>query len=238
MTRLRRALRSAREATTGMTLVELTVTVALMSTVMAIVSGGIVMAMRLMGSNSLRLEEIAENRVAIEAMTKTLRTAVQPRLLGSSSEDAAFIQGDNSRVTFYAALSSLVEPTSAELTRSGPVRISYALSGGALTETYQLPDAHLPSDHDFTYCTPGATGCEVRTRVLATHVVDPHLFTYYSESGGTLGVPLSTAGLEAVDSIDMVLASQTGSDETSTVTSRVSLVNSGSGPTASPTASP
>ncbi len=223
----------------GMTLVELMVTITLTSTVVAVVAGGLVTATQLMGSNSLRLQEVGENQVAIEAMTKTMRTAVEPRLLGAASEAAAFIQGDAKQVAFYAALSSLVEPTGAGMTRYGPVRVSYRLTGDQLVETYQLPDPHLPSNRDYTYCTAGSTGCEVRTRVVAHNIVDGPIFTYYGESGNTLAVPLSTANLEAVDSIDIVVTSQTAEGtESSTVVSRVSLVNSGTNPTASPTPTP
>jgi len=223
----------------GMTLVELMVTMTLTSTVIAVVAGGLVTATRLMGSNSLRLQEVSENQVAIEAMTKTLRTAVEPWLLGAATDAAAFIQGDSRRVSFYAALSSLVEPTGAGMTQYGPVRITYTLSGGALTETYQLPDPHLATNHDYTYCTKGTSGCAIRTRVLARNLVDAPMFAYYGESQNTLAVPLSATNLEAVDSIDIVVTSQTAQGtESSTVVSRVSLVNSGTNPTASPTPTP
>jgi prepilin-type N-terminal cleavage/methylation domain-containing protein len=234
-----RARLVGREPDRGMTLVELMVTTFLLSTVVAIVAGGIVTATRLMGSNRLRLDEVSENKVAIEAITKTLRTAIEPRLLGASSSEAAFIQGDARKVKFYAAQSSLIEPTGNTMTQFGPVRISYTVAtDGTLTETYQLPDAHLPNNHDYTYCTPGSTGCVVRTRVLARNLEAGPVFTFYGETQNTLSVPLSASSLEAVDSIDIVLASQTGTDETSTVVSRVSLVNAGNAPTASPTPSP
>ena len=235
----RRMRHPGTETDRGMTLVELMVTITLTSSVVAMVAGGLVAATKLMGSNSLRLHEVGENQVAIEAMTKTMRTAVEPRLLGAASDAAAFIQGDAQRVAFYAALSSLVEPTSGGMTSYGPVRVTYSLTGGELVETYQLPDEHLPSDHDYTYCTAGSTGCEIRSRVLAENLVDAPVFTFYGESGNTLAVPLSTTNLEAVDSIDIVVTSQTSvGSESSTVVSRVSLVNSGTNPTASPTPSP
>jgi hypothetical protein len=223
----------------GVTLVELTVAIALTSAVVGIVAGGMVTATRLMGSNSLRLQEISENKVAMEAMTKTLRTAVEPRLLGSASDESAFIEGDDREVVFYAALSSLIEPSGAGASQYGPVRVTYTVTNGDLVETYQLPDPHVPSDHDYTYCTAGSSGCQVRTRVLARHIVDSPMFTYFSESQAQLAVPLNSTGLEAVDSIDIVVTSQTSdADETSTVVSRVSLVNSGNVPTAAPTPSP
>jgi prepilin-type N-terminal cleavage/methylation domain-containing protein len=242
MTHIWRCLRkrgAMREREHGMTLVELMVTITLMSTVVAGVAGGLVTATRLMGSNSLRLQEVGENQVAVEAMTKTMRTAVEPRLLGAATDAAAFIQGDARQVAFYAALSSLVEPTGAGMTRYGPVRVSYKLTGSQLLETYQLPDAHLASNRDYTYCSAGSTGCEIRTRVIAHNIVNAPIFTYYGESGNTLAVPLSAANLEAVDSIDIVVTSQTSAGtDSSTVVSRVSLVNSGTNPTASPTPSP
>lgn len=237
MSRLRALLRRhGREG--GMTLVELIVTVSLMSTVVAVVAGGMITATRLMGDNRLRLQEVADNKVAMEAITKTLRTAVEPRLLGSSSEAAAFIQGDAAKVAFYASQSSMVAPTGNTPTRYGPVRVTYTVTSGELVETYQLPDLHLPSDYDFTYCTPGSTGCEVRSRTLARNITNATVFTYYGQSQGTLAVPLSAANLESVDSIDIVLTSQTGTDEPSTVVSRVSLVNAGNAPTATPTPTP
>ncbi len=211
------------------------VTLTITSTVVAVVAGGLVTATKMMGSNALRLQEVSENKVAIEAMTKTLRTAVEPRLLGSASDEAAFIQGDAKRVSFYAALSSLVEPAGAGTTQYGPVRVSYTLAGGALTETYQLPDPHLASNRNYTYCAAGSTGCSVRTRVLARNLANTVMFTYYGESQNTLAVPLATANLEAVDSIDIVVTSRTSDRvESSTVVSRVSLVNSGTNPTAQP----
>ncbi|MGB7981526.1 MAG: type II secretion system protein [Candidatus Nanopelagicales bacterium] len=219
----------------GTTLVELMVTLALTSAVIAVVAGGLVTATKMMGSNALRLQEVSENKVAIEAMTKTLRTAVEPRLLGSSSDAAAFIQGNARQVAFYAALSSLVEPTGAGMTQYGPVRVTYTLASGALTETYQLPDPHLASNRNYTYCAAGSPGCSVRSRVLARNLANTVMFTYYGESQNTLAVPLSAGNLEAVDSIDIVVTSQTSQrDESSTVVSRVSLVNSGTNPTAGP----
>jgi hypothetical protein len=223
----------------GMTLIEVMVTMGLTVTVFAIVATGMTTATRLMGSNSLRLQEVSANKVAIEAMTKTLRTAVEPRLLGSASDAAAFIQGDGKTVSFYAALSTLIEPTGSAMTRYGPVRVSYTVSGTNLVETYQLPDLHLPSNHDYTYCTAGTTGCQIRTRTLAKNIKNTTMFTYYGESQSTLPVPLTADGLESVDSIDIVVTSQTSAkDESSTVVSRVSLVNSGNNPTASPTPTP
>jgi hypothetical protein len=116
--------------------------------------------------------------------------------------------------------------------------VTYSVTSGELVETYQLPDLHLPSDYDFTYCTPGSTGCEVRSRTLARNITNATVFTYYGQSQGKLAVPLSAANLESVDSIDIVLTSQTGTDEPSTVVSRVSLVNAGNAPTATPTPTP
>ena len=214
----------------GVTLVEMTVTVTLLSAVIALVAGGMVTATHLLGQNRLRLDEIAENRLAMEAMTKTIRTAVEPRLLGSNSDAAAFIQGDKRSVIFYAALSSMVEPAGSGANRFGPAKVTYSVTGGNLVETYQLPDLHAATDHDYKYCAAGSTGCQVRSRTLAQHVTGGSVFTYYGESGAELQVPLSPDSLEAVDSIDIVLTSQTGTDEVSTVVSRVSLVNGGNAP--------
>jgi hypothetical protein len=230
------------EEDSGVSLIEVIVTLGLTSSVIAMATSGLVISQRSLGANASRLDGISQNKVAIEAMGKTIRTAVEPRLLGSPCDTcAAFIQGDNKKVKFFAALSSMIEPVGTAQTSYGPVKVSYTFGAGKLTETEQLPDLHAPSDHNYTYCTPGATGCVVRSRVLAHNIVDAPVFTYYDQSGNVLALPLETSSdrLLAVDSIDVVVASRPSTAaETSTVVTRISLVNSGAEPTSSPTATP
>ena len=223
----------------GMTLVELMVTITLTSTVVAVVAGGLVTATQLMGSNSLRLQEVGENQVAIEAMTKTMRTAVEPRLLGAALDATGVHPG---RRTGGRLLRGLVVTGRADRSGDDPLRPGAGhlqLTDGELVETYQLPDAHLPSNHDYTYCTAGSTGARSAPGSLPRTSWTPRSSPTTARAGTRWRSPCPRPNLEAVDSIDIVVTSQTAEGtESSTVVSRVSLVNSGTNPTASPTPSP
>ncbi len=223
----------------GFTLVELMTSMTVTMLVLGIVTVGLITAQRLMGSNSERLDGVGQAKVAMEAMTKTMRTAVEPRLLGDPCDTClAFIEGDETRMTFKAALSTMRPPTGNETTRYGPARVTYRLVGRELQETYQLPEPHLPTQA-YSYCTVGAVACDAKVRTLARDLNPGQIFTYYDSSSTPLPLPLenSTERLASVDSIDIVLTTQASrAVEASTIVSRVSLVNAGSEPT--PSASP
>lgn len=222
---------------TGFTLIEMVIAMSIMSLVVAITTAGLSQAERLFSSNADRLDGVTQSKVAIEAMTKTIRTAVEPRLLGDPCDTClAFIEGDATSMTFKAALSTMRPPSGNEATRYGPAKVTYRLVGSELEETYQLPEVHLPTA-PYTYCSVGAVGCDARVRTLATDLVAGQVFTYYDSSTNSLPLPLqnSQERLAAVDSIDIVLTTQVSNRvEASTLVSRVSLVNAGSEPTPSP----
>ena len=223
----------------GFTLIEMVVAMSLMLVVTGITTAGLTQGQRLLGTNAQRLDGVTDAKVAMEAMTKTIGTAVEPRLLGDPCDDClAFIEGDETSMTFKAALSTMRPPTGNEVTRYGPARVTYDLVGTELTETYQLPEPHLPGA-TYDYCTPGVSGCDARVRTIARELAPGQIFTYYDSATNVLPLPLenSTERLSAVDSIDIVLTTQASAHvEPSTLVSRISLVNAGSEPT--PSASP
>lgn len=225
--------------TSGFTLIELMVAMGLMSVVVTITTAGLIQTQHLFTSNADRLEGVTQSKVAMEAMTKTIRTAVEPRLLGDPCDTClAFIEGDETSMTFKAALSTMRPPVANETSRYGPAKVTYTLVGTELQETYQLPEPHLPAS-PYNYCTVGAPGCDARVRTLASDLVPGQIFAYYDSSDTPLPLPLenSEERLASVDSIDVMLTTRV-SDlvEPSTLVSRVSLVNAGSEPT--PSASP
>lgn len=213
----------------GTTLVEMLVAISLTTIVIAVATTGLISATRLMGTNSLRLRELSTNKVAIEAMAKTLRTAVEPRDYGNASDErTAVIEGDASTVRFYAALSAVGTSTCTGTTHYGPSQVSYTLSGGVITETNRAPDLHACGSLNFTYtCTPGSADCIYHSRVIARNIVGSSLFTYLSTSGTAIAVPLSSDRLDAVDSMDIVVVSQVAGAKSITTATRVSLLNPG-----------
>lgn len=214
----------------GMTLVELMVSLVLVSTVVAIVAGGTMTAMRHMGSNAARLTEVSTNKVAIEAMAKTLRTAVQPKDYGNlTSTEAAIIDGNGYFLRFYAALTPLQEGSCVGQSHFGPAQLRYQLTAdGTLTETYREPDLHACGNRNFTYtCVVGSANCLARTRVIARDLIYQPIFVYFDQTAAVISsLPLASSGQSsAVDAIDVALKGQTGRDETSSVVTRISLIN-------------
>jgi prepilin-type N-terminal cleavage/methylation domain-containing protein len=218
----------------GVTLIEMLVVISILGTVLAIVTEGLIVSQRTLGDNASRLNGLSQTNVAVEAMTRVLRTAILPSQVQatcSGCDVAAFIKGDTRYVEFYANVDNDgILPTSGT-TDYGPRRVTYSVDAqGVLTETVQKPNVHAYNDFDYQYCTPGPS-CPVRKRVLARDVEDGTLFTYYDRTGATIATPLQSAvsRLKAVDSIDLVIRVRP-SDRTdsATVTARVTLPNADS----------
>ncbi len=218
----------------GVTLIEMLVVISILGTVLAIVTEGLIVSQRTLGDNATRLNGLSQTNVAVEAMTRVLRTAILPSQVQatcSGCDVAAFIKGDTRYVEFYANVDNDgILPTSGT-TDYGPRRVTYSVDAqGVLTETVQKPNVHAYNDFDYQYCTPGPS-CPVRQRVLARDVEDGTLFTYYDRTGATIATPLQSAvsRLKAVDSIDLVIrVKPSDRTDSATVTARVTLPNADS----------
>ena len=235
----------------GVTLIEMMVVVSILGTVLAIVTQGMLQAQRTMTNNAARLDGLSQTNLAVEGMTRVLRTAILPSQVQASCSGcdvAAFISGGDFRVQFYANVNNdgILPPTG--MTDLGPRRVTYEVDDdGVLTETIQKPNVHSVTDFDFQYCEPGPS-CPVSTRVLARDVetvddlggVRP-VFTYYDRLGDTIAPPLESdeSKLKAVDSIDILLSVlPSDRSDSVTVTARVTLPNADSLIQPTPTATP
>lgn len=225
----------------GVTLIEMLVVVGILGTVLAIVTEGMIVAQRTMTDNASRLDGLSQTNVALESMTRVLRTAILPSQVQatcSGCDVAAFIAGDATSVQFYANVDNDGILPASGTTDLGPRRVTYSVSNdGVLTETVQKPNVHAVTDFNFQYCTPGP-GCPVRTRVLARDVQPGALFAYYDRTGAVIAPPLqsATSKLKAVDSIDLLLRVRPSSRASAaTVTARVTLPNADSLIQATPT---
>jgi len=219
----RRALALFRTAE-GYTLAETVVTVAILSVVLTMVMTMVIQSEKDVGNDMARLNQVQQGKVAIESMTKTLRTAVRPSQLNATCtgcSQAAFLQANGRQVQFYANINNPANIT-------GPSIVSYNVdASGTLTETIQPPNAHAPTDYNYQYCTPGP-GCSVMTRTLAQGVPGGvNLFTYYDASGNAItALPLSSSDLTLVDSMDVqVVVASSPKIAPTTFIQRVTLPN-------------
>ncbi len=217
-------MRHLKRSDEGVTLIEMVVVIAILSGVLAMVVTVIIAAQKNVNGNSARLDQIQQGKVAMESMSKTLRTAVRPSQLNATCtgcDQAAFLQGNARSVQFYANINNPANIL-------GPSRVSYTVdNSGVLTETLQAPNAHAATDYNYQYCTPGP-GCTVTSRVLARGVsLNQTMFTYYDASNTTFStLPLASADLPRVDSIDIIVnISSSAQVSATTFTQRVTLPN-------------
>lgn len=234
-------LKHCRSEDRGVTLVEMIVVVGILGTVMAIVTQGLMLAQSTLNENSSRLDGLSQTNLAMEAMTRVLRTAILPSQVQATCtgcDTAAFIAGDDNKVVFYANVDNDGILPASGTTNYGPRKVTYELKNGELEEMIQKPNVHSVTDFNYQYCAnPGTSGCPATKRVLArditttdssTGLTDP-LFAYYDRDGGLLDTPLAANSLRAVDSIDVLLRVKP-SDRTKpvTVVARVTLPNADS----------
>jgi len=230
---LRGRLRSA-EPDGGFTLTELLVTIFILGIVLAGVQTTLIFTQKTVGEQSIRIDQTQMTNQAMDAVTKTLRTAVLPSQLNgtcTSCDLAAFIQGTPTSVQFYANINN-------DGNVVGPSRVSYIVNANnELVETIQAPNSHAASDYNYQYCTPGP-GCVIQTRVLARNIVPgTAVFTYYDPNGVSLGTGTLTASdLAQVDTMDVVISvrdSTASRVPPTTFMARVSMPNHDSVTTAS-----
>lgn len=173
----------------GVTVVEMLVVISILGIVLTIVTEGLIVAQRTMTDNASRLDGLSQTNVAVEGMTRVLRTAILPSQVQatcSGCDVAAFIAGDDRSVQFYANVDNDGILPATGTTDLGPRRVTYAVSNdGVLTETVQKPNVHAVNDFNYQYCTPGPS-CPVRTRVLARDVESGAIFTYYDRTGAKI----------------------------------------------------
>ncbi len=214
----------------GFTLAEMLTVTSLMGIVFAIAFTAMIQAQTTVRGNADRLDQTQQAGLAMDAVSRTLRTAVLPSQIGGgSATTSAFVKGEWNKVSFFANVNN-------EDDLSGPSKATYELKTNAGTGVVELWESLQPSSGkdastgEFTYCTPGAAGCKVYTRVLARHVVASParpLFTYYSvtDTDG-LPLPLDSTTLPTVNSMDVTVSIRAGKDVVaSTVVTRVSLPN-------------
>ncbi|WP_421741940.1 PulJ/GspJ family protein [Cellulomonas sp.] len=207
----------------GTSLTELLITMLVFTVVIMATAALSIGFARTNAQNISRQDQIDSGRVASEAMSKTLRTAVMPSQLALTCAGCtadAFVVGQDYSVQFYANVDN-----NGNLV--GPSRVTYSIdtsgaNAGKLIEKIQVPDSAVPSPAGYVYCDAEVTGapavCKARlkTRVVASGIqtsTGTPVFSYYDWSGvrlnpATTGGSLPSASLAHVLAIELVVSVQ------------------------------
>ena len=246
MTRLR--LRRYDRNDRGVTLMETVVGLGIFGLLLALLSGVVVQIIRGDSGTRIRLANLDQVRTGMDAMTRTLRTAVRPEQLNgtcSAACDYAFETIGDSTVVFTANLGAVKAGAPA------PTRVTYTVavdpddaSGAtaAVTEVrQQVASTWTSGDYAFAggpgACAVGGpivAGCSARvvTSGLRWPLPDGHAFVYRA-LGQTAGLSTVAGGSEtvrrAVSTVEVTLPVGSADAATSSVTSRVFLPNSSLG---------
>ena len=229
-----------------MTLPELLVAMGIFTILVLALGTTSVLGMRVSSGLQNRLDNATQGQVAVDAVSKVLRTAILPKQLADLScvncASTAIVQATRTQVSFYANLNnngngpSLVTLRIAQDTNA-------AQTSGKLVQTLQ-PPTPLGGGR-YTFCDPATAGCVVQTRVLARGLAWPaaDIFGYYNVDGSLVTTStLTNTDLASVTSIDVALTVQTVRGQTrypaSTVIKRVRLPNSDVNVLVNPTATP
>jgi len=206
--------RSRRAGDRGVSLVELVVTMAVGSILLTAVATVFVGTLRAVRTTTVKTSTAADVRLGMEAMTRTLRVAVQP-----TQTSPALVTATPSSLSFY----TLINRTGAT-TQPAPTLVEYGWDGTCVTEaqtpprTLTNPPAAGPA---YAWDTGRRSKCLFRTSVAPQ-------FTYYADGVTTTPLTVSSANLGEVQSVQAVLtARDAGNSDVNPVVStmRVTLRN-------------
>ena len=232
----------------GTTLVELMVVMTLFGIIGAILSAVVISTQRQSAAVRLRINDVQSARIGMDAMTRTLRTAVQPAQLqvgcttctGTAARSTAVSAASATSVQVFANTGATAGPVLTTFT----VALDSATNTGQLTQTSQPPDLNSAPNFTYTSCTVGASGCRTTRRTLIRGITWPlttAAFTYRTNAGTALTIgstgQLTSGQLVAVDSVEISLPVREPNQFRTapvTITGRVALANAATGVLTSP----
>ncbi len=146
---LHRLRRLRERPDSGTSIVEIAVSMMVFSILLIACGTLYITSIRSVGSTNARLVETQDAKIAISAMSRSLRTAILPSQLydTSSSTEAAFILATPNLIQFYANIDN---PNNT----IGPTKVTYKVAGGVLTQTAQKPLPRVGTSKAFIYCDP------------------------------------------------------------------------------------
>jgi prepilin-type N-terminal cleavage/methylation domain-containing protein len=213
--RLRAMLRDGAADDAGMTLVELLVAMFVTSILLAGLATVFTGTLGAVRTVNVKTSTTADGRIAMEAMTRTIRVAYQP-----SDQSSALILATSSKLSFYALLNRTGVNTAIPLTSL----IEYDWDGTCITEA-QTP-GRTNSAGVVVWDTGRVSKCLARTSVAPT-------FAYYTSGNSSAALVVPSAGLIDADRqlVVSIQVSVTVKDAANpsvtgvTVSDRITLIN-------------
>lgn len=182
-----------RRTDAGFSLIEVLVGTAVFTILFGLLTGLVVEMLRTESGTRGRIKNVDQVRVALDSVTKNLRTAVRPEQLGActSACDAAFLPSTGSSVSFYA---NHGDAGKARLTTYRVEQNPDELGTGRLVELQSA--AAAPAGAASHSC---GAGCV--QRVLATDLAWPvtqPVFSYADSGCATFGLTTALADIACV----------------------------------------
>jgi prepilin-type N-terminal cleavage/methylation domain-containing protein len=237
-----RSLRRRANNDDGLTLIEMIVSMVIMSVLLGAVSTIFLATTKAVNANQRRMAQANNARVGIEAVARALRQAVLPSqdvgngtcvsVDGGGICLSAFIQGTPTSIQFYSNIDNPVLHATTGTNNSGPRKVSYSIDAdNNLVQVIQQPDTHQWDDYNWAYSACSTVPGNCRTTVLASNVTQvggDALFTYYQDDTKLTGSTFDADALKRVNSIDIELSVQGNGGSSSAPTTyiqRVALQN-------------
>jgi hypothetical protein len=176
--------RRARPTDHGFSVVELAVASAVGGVLVAVIATLLIGALRTIDVLTVRSRSVGDARIALEAMSRKIRVAVQPP--GAS---AALASASSTELSFWALLDRGAQPSDETPT---PTFVTYRYDGQCLTQTLTPAPAGA-----VTAVPPAVTGpaaCLLRT-------LRPPVFTYYGAGDPAGAAPLPANPQVAADEL-------------------------------------
>ena len=191
----------------GMTLPELLVAMGLFSLLTLLICTTSILGYRIATNLENRTDNATQNQVAVDAISKVLRTAILPDQMADSScvscADTAIIQATGTQVSFYANLGDPIGPDYVILQ---VVQDPNATQTSGMLRQILVPPI-IAGTGQYKFCDPTTAGCNHQTRTLARGLTWPatQLFAYYNFDGNQItSSAFSTADLASVASVEVV----------------------------------
>lgn len=231
----------------GFSLIELLVSMSIFGLILSLVIGLMITAQKQTAATGIRLDDIDQARTAIDSLSRTVRTAVEPAQLqvgctscrGPASTSTALTAAQPALLQLFANGGSAGGPSLVTFTAA----YDSARGQGVLTKVVQAADAGSAPNFTYTSCTIGP-GCLITSQPIVRGLTWPlprALFNYFDNTGAELvpaaGASLAPQQLIAVDSVAINLSVKTPNQYNTgptSIASRVSLPNAGSGVLATP----
>lgn len=167
----------------GFTLVELLVTMSILAVVMALVTGSTIFLQRSINQTDQRFDDLGQARVAMDAASKWVRSAITVERASSTIDTQPFAEARRSRV-------DLIANVAVGGASGAPRRVVLdVVNGNQLREQVWRGTINAAGEW-------GQSGSPT-TRILARGLIDSRLFTFFDADGDELTPAGDTAMSEA-----------------------------------------